>query len=150
MKRTGNYKNVFDPHSGFMHPKEADGTFRKTKFDPFTTIGMGFIEGNAWNYTLYVPQDPAALANLAAAVARHDVYGLGALGVLVPALGSLVLGLAVSEGAITPADAHALTALDETFQEELWGRDPESHAGRLRVAADVATAARFLALARAA
>ncbi|GAB3910716.1 GH92 family glycosyl hydrolase [Mucilaginibacter boryungensis] len=62
-KRSQNYKNVFDPKSGFMHPKLADGTFRK-KFDPFTTIGMGFIEGNAWNYTLYVPHDPASLIKL--------------------------------------------------------------------------------------
>jgi len=62
-KRSQNYKNVFDPVTGFMHPKLADGTFRK-KFDPFTTIGMGFIEGNAWNYTLYVPHDPAALIKL--------------------------------------------------------------------------------------
>ena len=99
---------------------------------------------------MHVPQDPAALAILAAAVARHDAYGLGALGVLVPALGSLVLGLAVSESAITPEDAHALSAMDEFYQEELWGRDPDSHAGRLRVAADVASAARFLTLARAA
>lgn len=62
-KRSQNYKNVFDPVSGFMHPKLADGTFRK-KFDPFTTLGMGFIEGNAWNYTLYVPHDPASLIKL--------------------------------------------------------------------------------------
>jgi predicted alpha-1,2-mannosidase len=60
IKRSQNWKNVFDPKTGFMHPKMSDGTFRKN-FDPLTTINQGFIEGNAWNYTLYVPHDPEAL-----------------------------------------------------------------------------------------
>jgi len=34
----------------------SDGLFRKN-FDPMDTHGQGFIEGNAWNYGLYVPQD---------------------------------------------------------------------------------------------
>jgi predicted alpha-1,2-mannosidase len=63
IKSSQNYKNVFDPKTGFMHPRLGDGTFRKA-FDPLTTINQGFIEGNAWNYTLYVPHDPAALIKL--------------------------------------------------------------------------------------
>ncbi len=55
-KRANYYKNVYDPSIGFMRPKLADGTFRKN-FDPMDTHGQGFIEGNAWNYGLYVPQD---------------------------------------------------------------------------------------------
>ena len=69
-----NWKNVYDPKSGFMHPKEGDGTFRKTKFDPFTTIDMGFIEGNAWNYTLYVPQDPEGLIKAMGGNKRFITY----------------------------------------------------------------------------
>ncbi len=38
-------------------------TFRK-EFDPLDTHGQGFIEGNAWNYGLYVPQDPDALIEM--------------------------------------------------------------------------------------
>ena len=38
-----------------MRPKLSDGSFRKD-FDPLDTHGQGFIEGNAWNYGLYVPQ----------------------------------------------------------------------------------------------
>ena len=64
IKYSENYKNVYDPASGFMHPKLMDGTFRHTKFDPFTTIDMGFIEGNAWNYTLYVPHDVPGLIKI--------------------------------------------------------------------------------------
>jgi predicted alpha-1,2-mannosidase len=63
MKRSENYKNVYDAKSGFMRPRLADGTFR-AKFDPLSTINEGFIEGNAWNYTLFAPQDPAGLIKL--------------------------------------------------------------------------------------
>ena len=56
MKRSRYYKNVYDPSIGYMRPKLADGTFRKN-FDPMDTHGQGFIEGNAWNYGLYVPQN---------------------------------------------------------------------------------------------
>jgi predicted alpha-1,2-mannosidase len=74
IKYSQNWKNVFDPAAGFMHPKEADGTWRKTKFDPFTTIGMGFIEGNAWNYTLYVPHDPKGLIQAMGGNKRFVTY----------------------------------------------------------------------------
>jgi predicted alpha-1,2-mannosidase len=63
MKRSENYKNVFDPEIGFMRPKLSNGTFRK-EFDPLQTDGQGFIEGNAWNYGLYVPQNPEALVEM--------------------------------------------------------------------------------------
>ncbi|MDC0459798.1 GH92 family glycosyl hydrolase [Crocinitomicaceae bacterium] len=55
-KRSEYYKNVFDSNSGFMRPKLSDGSFR-ANFDPMDTHGQGFIEGNAWNYGLYVPQN---------------------------------------------------------------------------------------------
>jgi predicted alpha-1,2-mannosidase len=63
MKRAAYYKNVFDASTGFMRPRLSDGSFKK-EFDPLDTEGQGFIEGNAWNYSLYVPQDPAALIEL--------------------------------------------------------------------------------------
>ena len=56
LKRSENYKNVYNSKSGFMHPKLSDGTFKK-EFDPMDTHGQGFIEGNAFNYGLYVPQN---------------------------------------------------------------------------------------------
>lgn len=60
IKRSGNWKNNFDPTVGFMRPKMADGTFKK-EFDPLSTHGQGFIEGNSWNYSFFVPHDPASL-----------------------------------------------------------------------------------------
>ncbi len=63
IQRSGNYKNLFDPVSGFMRGRLSDGGFRQ-KFDPLRTHGEGFIEGNAWNFSLFVPHDPEALAGL--------------------------------------------------------------------------------------
>ncbi|NKC34169.1 ATP12 family chaperone protein [Falsiroseomonas selenitidurans] len=93
-----------------------------------------------------VSQAPQALAALHRAVAAHDRFGLAALGVAVPALGSLVLGLAVVGGHLAPEEAHRLSSLEEDFQEEFWGVDPDSAIRRGHHAADVALAARLMAL----
>jgi len=55
-KRAAYWKNLFDDRSGFVRAKDSQGN-RKTPFDPMHTANEGFIEGNAWNYSLYVPQD---------------------------------------------------------------------------------------------
>ncbi len=60
IKRSENWKNVYDKSSGFMRPRMSDGKFREN-FDPLQTHDQGFIEGNAWNYSLYVPHDPEGL-----------------------------------------------------------------------------------------
>ena len=95
-----------------------------------------------------VPQPPEALAALHRVVAACSTLELAALGLLVPAMGSLVLALAVLHGRLDAAEAHALSVLDETFQEEFWGTDPAAENKRARAAADVALAARLLALSR--
>lgn len=56
IQRSENWKNVYDASVGFMRPKDSNGKFL-AKFDPLKTEGQGFIEGNAWNYSLYVPHD---------------------------------------------------------------------------------------------
>jgi len=63
IKRSFNYKNVYDASVGFMRPKLSDGTFRK-EFDELQTHDQGFIEGNAWNYSLYVPHYPAEMISM--------------------------------------------------------------------------------------
>jgi chaperone required for assembly of F1-ATPase len=97
-----------------------------------------------------VEQDAGALAALGRAVAVHPPLELAALGVAVPALGSLVLGLALARGEVAAARAHELATLDERFQEEFWGTDDEALARRVAVRADIELAARMIALARAA
>ncbi len=54
--RSEYYNNVYNPKTGYMQPKLSSGKFREN-FDPMDTHGQGFIEGNAWNYGLYVPQN---------------------------------------------------------------------------------------------
>ena len=63
IERSKNYKNVYDAKTGFMRPKLNDGTFKK-EFDPLDTHGQGFIEGNSWNYSLCVPQDPTEMIKM--------------------------------------------------------------------------------------
>lgn len=93
-----------------------------------------------------VPQPQESLAALQAAVARHDAAGLAALGVAVPALGSLVLGLALSLGRLDADEAHRLAIVDELYQEEFWGSDDEAEARREDRLNEVRLAARFMAL----
>ncbi|SER01292.1 GH92 family glycosyl hydrolase [Pedobacter rhizosphaerae] len=63
IKRSNNWKNNYDSSIGFMRPKLANGKF-KEKFDSKDTEGQGFIEGNSWNYSFFVPQDPASLIEI--------------------------------------------------------------------------------------
>jgi chaperone required for assembly of F1-ATPase len=96
----------------------------------------------------YVQQSRGSVAALRNVVARFDVAALAALGVAVPAMGSLVLGLALAEGRLDADTAYALGCLDELFQAEAWGEDAEAAERRRSIAADIALAARFLQLTR--
>ncbi|WP_160120362.1 ATP12 family chaperone protein [Rhodovarius lipocyclicus] len=97
---------------------------------------------------LHVTQPESSRAALARAVAARAPEELAAMGVLVPALGSLVLTLALTHGALDAAEAHRISLVDEHFQEEFWGLDAETAARRQRIAAEVAEAARLLELVR--
>ena len=60
LKRSGNWRNVFDPGTRHARPRHEDGTF-KADFDLLSTHGQGFIEGNSLNYSFYVPHDVPGL-----------------------------------------------------------------------------------------
>ena len=61
-KRAANWKHAFDADTGFMRARKRDGSFR-TPFDPDASgYGTDYTEGNAWQYSWYVPQDVAGLA----------------------------------------------------------------------------------------
>ena len=60
IKRSGNWQNNFNASTGFMQPKLANGTF-KNDFNALSTHGQGFIEGNSWNYSFFVPHNPTEL-----------------------------------------------------------------------------------------
>ena len=60
-KRAGNWKHAFDAKTGFMRARKRDGSFREP-FDPTVSgYGSDYTEGNAWQYSWYVPQDVAGL-----------------------------------------------------------------------------------------
>lgn len=54
MKRSQNWKNIFDWNTTFMRPKKNGGWDKP--FDP-REVNNNFTEGNAWHYTFFVPQD---------------------------------------------------------------------------------------------
>jgi len=62
-KRSLGYRNLFDPSTGFMRAKKTDGSW-KSPFDPLSTIGQGFIEGNSWNYSFFTPHNVPDLIRL--------------------------------------------------------------------------------------
>lgn len=61
------YRHYFSKEFGLLRPLMPDGTFYKP-FDPKQGENFepspGFHEGNAWNYTFYVPHDVMGLAKL--------------------------------------------------------------------------------------
>lgn len=63
MERSKNYKNQFDPESGWMRPKDIEGNWR-TPFDPYEYKDSGFNESNSAQSTWFVPQDLEGLADL--------------------------------------------------------------------------------------
>ncbi len=110
-----------------------------------TALGAALV---ATTGVMHVRQHPAAITALRRAVAAEHGWALAGLGILAPALGSLVLGLAVAREALAAADALELSRLDETYEIEQWGADDEQDRRRANVARDVDEAARYLALVR--
>ncbi|MCK5136740.1 MAG: GH92 family glycosyl hydrolase [Bacteroidales bacterium] len=65
-KRSFSYKNIFYPEEGYVWMKKANGTWVEdfTPFGHSVFFGPGFVEGNAWQYTYFVPHDLAGLIGL--------------------------------------------------------------------------------------
>ncbi|MBS0011124.1 MAG: GH92 family glycosyl hydrolase [Bacteroidales bacterium] len=62
MKQAHAYQLLFDPETKFIRPRNEDGSFIDN-FDPLEPW-RGFQEGNAFQYTWYVPHDPAGIIEL--------------------------------------------------------------------------------------
>ena len=93
-------------------------------------------------------QPAASLAAFTAAVAAYEDFALTALRAATAACGSLVIALALLEGRVDAGEAFAASQLDESFQIEAWGEDREQAQRRAALSAEIAAAARFLALLR--
>jgi predicted alpha-1,2-mannosidase len=61
MERSQNYRNLWNPATGYMHPKNRDGSWI-SDFDPLAL--RGFVESNAAIYSYFVPHDLPGLISL--------------------------------------------------------------------------------------
>ena len=87
--------------------------------------------GIAWRVTTGVmpqPQAPETLAILRAHVAGFTPFQLTAFHDLVAMSGSLVIGLAATEGQGDSESLWKASRIDEDWQTEQWGHDPEAEA----------------------
>jgi predicted alpha-1,2-mannosidase len=67
LKQSENWRNLFDPSTGWIRPRNSDGTWRagfdperslpKRPDAPVATDQDGFEEGNTWQYSFMVPFD---------------------------------------------------------------------------------------------
>lgn len=64
MKRSENYKTLFDPSTGFWRGKIDDGSWIKD-FDPYYPYYQYmYREANAWNALFFAPHDPEGMIKL--------------------------------------------------------------------------------------
>jgi len=61
-RRGESWRNLFDRGTGFMRARHPDGRWQE-KFDPYSRAG-GWVEGNPWQYTWFVPQNLPGLIEL--------------------------------------------------------------------------------------
>lgn len=94
----------------------------------------------------HVAQPRATIERLRQAIAALDPFRLAGLSPLVTISGSLVAGLAVLEGAFPVEKIWDWVTIDERWQAEQWGADPDAEAALGNRHRDFAAAATFLAL----
>lgn len=95
---------------------------------------------------VHVPQPPATVAGLAAALTNATPFELAALSPIVTIGGSLITALALFECAVDVDTAWAAVSFDDRWQIEQWGADDEAVASLANRRQDFAAAARFLDL----
>lgn len=95
---------------------------------------------------VHKPQAKATVDRLAHAVLACSAFELAGLSPLVTVSGSLVIALALAEGAIGLDAAWSAAALDEQWQAEHWGEDSEAAAILAARRADFEAGCRFLGL----
>ena len=92
------------------------------------------------------PQPPATVDRLTHAVLARSPFELAALAPLVGVSGSLLVALALAEGAIDLDTAWAAAALEEHWHAEQWGEDAEAAATLAARRREFGDALRFLSL----
>ena len=113
MKRASVYQTLFDKSTGFIRAKNSDGSWTQP-FDPYFTSTDGsksfYEEGNAWQYTFFVPHDVRGLAK-----------GYGSYGKFVTKLDSLFSVSPKLNGESAPPDISGLIG------QYAHGNEPSHH-----------------------
>jgi chaperone required for assembly of F1-ATPase len=99
-------------------------------WDPMLAWASSRLDATLVSVTgvMFSAQDETALANLRAHVHALDAFELAAFHDLVGLSGSLVLGLAAAHAHGEADQIWGLSRIDETWQEDQWGRDDTAHA----------------------
>ena len=95
-----------------------------------------------------VGQSEAAMQALQKAVSGYDAFRLAGLREAAGLAGSLVLGLALAEGAATPEQVFQAAELETLFQVEQWGEDPVTDDRHKGLKADIKNGAKWFSLLR--
>jgi chaperone required for assembly of F1-ATPase len=95
---------------------------------------------------IHRPQSPATVGQLGRAVAARGPFQLAGLSPLVTISGSLIVALALAEGAIGLETAWQAATLDEAWQAEQWGEDELAAAALANRRREFEAAYRFLTL----
>jgi chaperone required for assembly of F1-ATPase len=95
---------------------------------------------------MHVPQPQATIDRLSHEVEALDPFRLAGLSPLVSIGGSLVAALAVLEKAMTADQIWEAVSVDERWQLDQWGVDPEAQTALDNKHRDFMAAARFLSL----
>lgn len=93
-----------------------------------------------------IGQPSESLAALSREVRAQSPFTLTALHEFVGISGSLLLGLAVLHGRLSPDEAWTSSRIDEDWQAELWGADEEAQTAAAKKAVDFKSAHNFLKL----
>lgn len=104
------------------------------------------VDFNTTSGITHVAQPAATVERLAHAVSALDSFRLAGLSPLVTIGGSLLAALGVLEGAFAPEQAWDAVSLDDQWQLDQWGSDPEAEAALASRRRDFLAAARFLEL----
>jgi chaperone required for assembly of F1-ATPase len=132
------------------YPDEPFAARQQTDWEPLVTLaenrfGVRFIRVAG---VMHRPQPEATLATMRALLDRHDPFALAALHTATSLSASLIIGLAAIEPGAALDSLWNAANLEELWQAELWGKEPEAEARRSRRRADFLAAARFAELAQ--
>ncbi|HEY3778154.1 MAG TPA: ATP12 family protein [Rhizomicrobium sp.] len=94
----------------------------------------------------YIEQPADAFLRMQELIAQLDDFTLAAFDAAATATGSFMLALALIKGHESAEKAFQAAQLEELYQAEVWGRDAEAEARRLRLREELMAIGRFMGL----